>query len=215
MSSSKTALMDRGFGILCRFIVQSPTPSHFLTLQSWLEGDAIAVCGLPMLRQVIVALVEYAESLELPIDPESEAAENLPIAVSVLSAIREHYPDASETYVAEVFVRRRLPEPAGALCVAELAVARFPSDWACLCGLAGALRDVGRLDEAFSYAERALAANDADGAPLYDAARAYLEAGRPADGVRVFERLLKLFPDYPDAARVLGLAQHALGSSTP
>lgn len=206
---SKIELINSGFALLCRFIAESPEPHHFETLESWLDGEseAIEMCGLPMLRQVVVALVQYASTIAEPAQPGSEAFENLQTAAIVLARLREHFLEASELYVAEVVVRRKLPDRDYALSVAEFAAARFPNDWACQCGLANTLRDLGRPDDALQAAERAFALDPREGAPLFDAGQAFLEAGRPTDAAAVFERVLGSFPAYPGAAEALRAAR--------
>lgn len=192
--------------LCCALLSLAPADALFQIMKQAITPQLIGTLGLGSLRNTARALVQYASVFPAPAEPDDPRLSQIEAAAAVLTCMREELPDAAEFYSAEVTIRRRLADPQSALTVALLGVQRFSDDWGCLRALANALADSGSPEEGLLYARRALALRPHDGAPLHDAAMAFLALNRPTAAAQILEELIERFPDYPRAERDLAAA---------
>ena len=191
--------MPSAIELLAEVVLVAPDLAYLPWVQRWLQQPGVVArfrfeqVGPSLVR----AALRIGSALPVPADPNDPRLPNVRAGAEILGILRGQFPDESVLYFGEVLLRRRLGDANATLAVAMTGVQRFPRDARLQISMLNALRDAKRPDEALAHARQVLELDPSDGAPLYDAAWAFAEAGRPQDGVRVLEELLARFPDYP------------------
>jgi tetratricopeptide (TPR) repeat protein len=193
--------MPSAIELLAEVVLVAPDLAYLPWVQRWLQQPGVvARFRFEQLGPTVVrAALLIGSAVSVPADPSDPRLHNVHASAEIFSLLRGQFPDESVLYFGEVLLRRRLGDPNATLAVAVAGVQRFPQDARIQISMLNALRDAKRPDEALSHARKALELDPSDGAPLYDAAWAFVDAGRPPDALRVFEELLARFPDYPNA----------------
>ena len=187
--------------LLAEVVQVAPDLAYFPWIQRWLQQPGVVArftweqVGPPIVRTAL----RVGSAVSVPANPADPRLPNVFASAHIFELLRAQFPNENILYFGEVLLRRRLGDPNATLAVAIAGVQRFPQDPRMQISMLNALRDAKRPDEALAHARKALELDPGDGAPLYDAGWAFADAGRPADGVRVFEELISRFPDYPCA----------------
>jgi tetratricopeptide (TPR) repeat protein len=193
--------MPAAIELLAEVVLVAPDLAYLPWVQRWLQQPGVvARFRFEQLGPSVVrAALRIGSALPVPADPSDPRLPNVRAGAEIFTLLRAQFPDESVLYFGEVLLRRRLGDVNASLAVAQAGVQRFPRDARLQISMLNALRDAKRPDEALAHARQALELDPSDGAPLYDAAWAFADAGRAQDGVRVLEELLARFPDYPSA----------------
>jgi tetratricopeptide (TPR) repeat protein len=193
--------MPAAIGLLAEVVLVAPELAYLPWVQRWLQQPGVVApfqfeqLGPSLVRAALL----IGSGVSVPADPSDPRLPNVFASAEIFSLLRAQFPHESVLYFGEVLLRRRLGEPSATLAVAVAGVQRFPQDARIQVAMLNALRDAKRPDEALAHARKALELDPTDGAPLYDAAWAFVDAGRAPDGLRVIEELLARFPDYRNA----------------
>lgn len=192
--------MPAAIELLSEVVQVAPDLAYLPWVQRWLAQPGVAArFQFDQLGPTVVrAALLLGSRVSVPPDAGDPRLPNVAASAEIFATLRAQFPDESVLYFGEVLLRRRLGDPSATLAVAVAGVQRFPQDARMQISMLNALRDAKRPDEAFAHARKALELDPSDGAPLYDAGWAFVDAGRPQDGLRVFEELLARFPDYPN-----------------
>ena len=187
--------------LITEVVQVAPDLAYLPWVQRWLQQPGVLSrfnweqVGPPIVRTTL----RLGAAISVPPDPTDPRLPNVFAGAHILELLRAQFPQESILYFGEVLLRRRLGDPSATLAVAIAGVQRFPQDARQQVSMLNALRDAKRPDEALEHARKALELDPADGAPLYDAAWAFTDAGRVPDALSVMEDLLRRFPDYPSA----------------
>lgn len=190
--------------LLARAIEVAPHIPYFHWIQRWLQPPVIATLSWDLLFPTVVR-VPLTVAGRVPVPPHDGDMRviNLRAAADVFAALRVTFPSESVLFFGEALIRRRLGEPDRTVAIAEEGVSRFAEDARMRTALLNAYRDAGRPDDALTQAKSALELEPGEHAPLHDAAWAFVEAGRVAEAVRIFDDLVQREPDYPGARACL------------
>ncbi|MBN2192488.1 MAG: hypothetical protein JW751_06695 [Polyangiaceae bacterium] len=185
--------------IIGQIVDIAPDLAYLDWVRRWLQPHVIQALGWDFLAEHAVKPgLRIALDIAPPIDRDDPRRPNVESAAEILRAMRGAFPGEAMLYWGEALVRRRLGDPAATVAVAGEGVQRFPHDERIVLAMANALRDALRPDEALEYYRLALQLDPQDNAPLHDAGWAFVEAGRPAEALNLFQELLSRQPDYPE-----------------
>jgi len=192
--------MPAAIELLAEVVQVAPDLAYLPWVQRWLQQPGVlARFQFDQLGPTVVrAALLLGSRVPVPADANDPRLPNVAAAAEIFALLRTQFPNESILYFGEVLLRRRLGDPNATLAVAVAGVQRYPQDARIQISMLNALRDAKRPDEALAHARKALELDPTDGAPLYDAGWAFVDAGRAADGLRVFEQLLARFPSYPN-----------------
>ena len=187
--------------LISEVVLVAPDLAYLPWVQRWLQQPGVvARFSFDQLGPSIVrCALRIASAVSVPADPHDPRLHNVYASAQIFELLRAQFPQENVLYFGEVLLRRRLGDPNATLAVAIAGVQRFPQDARIQISMLNALRDAKRPDEALAHARKALELDPSDGAPLYDAAWAFVDAGRAPDALRVLEELLQRFPEYPSA----------------
>lgn len=192
--------MPAAIELLAEVVSVAPDLAYLPWVQRWLsQPNVLARFEFSQLNSMVIAAVRLGSAVSVPPDAGDLRLPNVAAGAAILALVRGRFPSESVLYFGEVLLRRRLGDPSATLAVAVAGVQQFPNDARIQISMLNALRDAKRPDEALAHARKALELDPSDGAPLYDSAWAFVDAGRIPDALRVLEELIRRFPDYPSA----------------
>jgi tetratricopeptide (TPR) repeat protein len=209
---ARILMMQKDLGaaieIIGEIVAVAPDLAYLDWVRRWLQPHVVQALGWEFLvENTVKPGLRIALGVEVPPERDDPRLPNVASAADIMRLLRAAFPGEAVLYWGEALARRRLGDPSATVAVAQEGVQRFPSDDRVMLAMANGLRDARRPDEALQYYRRALQLDPEDNAPLHDAGWAFLDVGRPADALGLFQELLSRQPDYPEGKLSLHYAR--------
>lgn len=151
---------------------------------------------------IVVDILKIASSCPVPTPRDDPRLVTLESGSRVLAAFRALHPAEDLLWFGGSMVARRIGDRAEALALAKQAYAIVPG-WKAAIGVANALRDDGKIDDAATWFRRALGHDRSDVSAHLDLGDMFLEAGRLDEATREYESAIVKEADHPWATASL------------
>ncbi len=151
---------------------------------------------------IVIDLLKIASSCPVPTPADDPRLPNLQSGARVLAGIRALHPREGMLWFGSSMVARRLGNAADALGFAQYAY-QLDASWKSAIGVANALRDASKIDEAAQWFRRALDHDKTDVSAHLDMGDMFLDANRLDDATRAYEQALRKEADHPWATASL------------
>lgn len=175
-----------------------PDIPYLLWAEWWFaqHGVAQSMSFDQLARGILVDLATIASRCPVPAADDDPRRKNLEAAARLMATIRPIHPRESFVWFLSALIQRRLGTNAESLGWAQQAYQLEPA-WKNAIGVANALRDLGRLEDAKAWYDRAVGHDQDDVSAHLDTGDMFLDAGRWDDAIAAYERALAKEPDHP------------------
>lgn len=175
-----------------------PDIPYLLWCEWWFaqQGVAQSLTWDQMAGGILVDLVKIAAKCPVPTPADDPRLPNLHAAARLLATIRHLHAGQPFVWFGSSMLQRRLGTTDESLGWAQHAYQLEPA-WKNAIGVANALRDLKRVDEAARWYARAADHDKDDVSAFLDTGDMFLDAQRYDDALRAYERVLAKQPDHP------------------
>lgn len=174
---------DIPYMLWCEWWLSQPGVLQGMTLDSLIGG-------------IVVDILKIASSCPVPTAKDDPRLPTLESSARILAGIRNLHPREGMLWFGSSMVARRIARTEEALAFAQHAYQIDPS-WKSAIGVANALRDDKKLDEAARWFRKALEHDKSDVSAHLDMGDMFLDAERLDDALREYELALRKAPDHP------------------
>lgn len=175
-----------------------PDIPYMLWCEWWMSQPGV-LASIPLselISGIVVDILKIASKCPTPIPDDDPRKPTLESGARILSAIRAAHPGEGMLWFGSSMVARRVGATGDALTFAQHAYQIDPS-WKSAIGVANALRDGKRLDEAAQWFARARQHDGKDVSAFLDCGDMMLEAERLDDAAKQYEGALAIEEDHP------------------
>lgn len=184
---------DDAFSVVTQVVSTRPDVPYLAWADGWLRQPGVG--QLPpdvLMPSLIVPLVKHLPEAK---DPQDARQINLRWASSILSIVRHFHPQLGFAWYASSVIARRLGALADAVPLAQQGLAVEPCYLTSI-GLAAALRDAARLDEAIQAFRGAHMHEPKEAAVFVDIGDIELGRERFAEAVAAYQQAVQLEPEH-------------------
>ena len=174
---------DIPYMLWCEWWLSQPGMLQSMTLDSIMRG-------------IVVDILKIASSCPAPTPKDDPRLPSLESGARVLGQIRTAFPQEGMLWFGSSMVARRLAQADEALSFAKYAYQIDPS-WKSAIGVANALKDGKKFDEAATWFRKALDHDKDDVSAHLDLGDMFLDLARYDEALREYERAMKKQPDHP------------------
>ncbi|MBK7078687.1 MAG: hypothetical protein IPH44_41125 [Myxococcales bacterium] len=181
-----------------------PDIPYMLWCEWWMSQPGV-LASIPLdeiIGGIVVDILKIASKCPIPTGADDPRKPTLESGARILAAIRQLHPAEGMLWFGSSMVARRIGATGEALQFAQHAYQIDPS-WKAAVGVANALRDAKRLDEAAQWFAQAIEHDPQDVSAHLDCGDMMLDADRLADAQRQYEAATGKEPDHPWATASL------------
>jgi tetratricopeptide (TPR) repeat protein len=175
-----------------------PDIPYLLWAEWWFtqQGVAQSLTWEQMASGVLVDLAKIASKCPIPMEADDPRLANVQASARILAWLRHLHANQSFVWFTSVLVARRLGTTEESLGWAHQGYQLEPG-WRNAIGVANALRDLKRLDEAAQWYRKAREHDRDDVSALLDCGDMFLDAGRLDEAIAEYEKALAKEADHP------------------
>jgi tetratricopeptide (TPR) repeat protein len=171
----------------------------YLKWCEWWMSQPGVLASIPLpeiIGGIVVDILKIASRCPIPTEADDARKPTLESGARILAAIRQLHPAEGMLWFGSSMVARRIGATGEALQFAQHAYQIDPS-WKAAVGVANALRDAKRVDEAAQWFAQALKHDPKDVSAHLDCGDMMLDADRLTDAQQQYDAALKKEPDHP------------------